>query len=75
MVAVPPLTPVSTPLADTVAMPVAPLLHAPDGAASVSAVVTVGHTVNVPVIVPALGDGFTVTTAVAAAVPQLLVTV
>jgi hypothetical protein len=33
-----------------------------------------GHTVAVPVIVPAFGEGLTVTTIVAAAVPQLLVT-
>ena len=51
------------------------LLHTPPLTASVSVMVAVGHTVNVPMIVPAVGNGSTVTTAVAATVPQLLVTV
>ena len=42
---------------------------------SLRVVVAVGHTVAVPLIAPALGNGFTVTTFVAAVVPQLLVTV
>ena len=36
-------------------------LHVPPLTASLSVVVPVGHTVNVPVMVPALGNGFTVT--------------
>jgi len=50
-------------------------LHTPPLTRSESMVVAVGHTVNVPMIVPALGNGSTVTTDVAATVPQLLVTV
>ena len=50
-------------------------LHVPPLTASLSVVVPVGHTVNVPVIAPALGNAVTVTTFVVAAVPQLLVTV
>jgi hypothetical protein len=59
----------------TVATPVAVLLHTPPGAISVSVVVAPGQTETVPVIIPATGSGFTVTTRVAASVPQLLVTV
>ena len=64
-------------------MPVLPIvaiagvteLQMPLPAASLKVVVAAGHTVNVPVIVPALGTGFTVTIVVATAVPQLFVTV
>jgi hypothetical protein len=51
------------------------VLQVPPAAASVSDVVDPAHTVAVPVIVPAFGNGSTVTVAVAAAVPQPLVTV
>ena len=75
MVVVPGAIPVTTPVALIVATPVLTLLHIPPGVPSLRLVVAVGHTVKVPVIVPALGVALTVTTAVAAAVPQLLVTV
>lgn len=65
-------------------MPVAPTVaiagdtddHVPPAlpVRSVKGVVDDGHTLSTPVIAPAFGAGFTVTTAVAAAVPQLLVT-
>ena len=57
------------------ATPVLTLLHVPLPAASASNEVVAGHAFSEPVIVPALGDGFTVNILVAAAVPQLLVTV
>ncbi len=71
----PAATPVTTPVALTVATPVDTELHTPPVAASVKLVVVVGQITSPPVIVPATGAGFTVTTAVAATVPQLLVTV
>ena len=74
MVEVPADTPPTVPLL-TVATPVLVLLHTPLGEASVNAVVEPAHTVAVPVIVPATGNGLTVTTCVAAIVPQPLVTV
>ena len=63
--------------APTVAFAVADEVHTPPASpdALLRAAVAVGQTVKVPVIAPALGSGFTVTTLVAAAVPQLLVTV
>lgn len=75
MVAVPVDTPVTMPVLLTVAIPAALLLHTPPVVASVKGVVAPVHTVAVPVMVPALGKGFTVTTAVALPLPQLLVTV
>ena len=75
MVDVPAEIPVTTPVALIVATPVDTELQTPPATASVRLVVVVGHSVKVPVIDPALGAGFTVTTAVAAAVPQLFVTV
>ena len=76
MTVVPLVTPVTKPEVEfTVATPVLTLLHTPPLAASLSAVVTRPHIDGVPVMVPALGKGFTVNTFVAAAVPQLLVTV
>ena len=76
MVDVPFATPVTSPEAFTVATPVDTELHMPaPPVRSVSAVVCVGHIVKAPVMLPATGNGFTVTTAVAATVPQLLVTV
>ena len=70
---VPGVTPVTTPVGDTVALPEV-LLHTPPGAASTRLIVAATQTTFGPVMVPALGRGFTVTTRVAAAVPQLLVT-
>lgn len=58
-------------------MPGLTLLHTPpiSPVGSPSVIVAAGQTTKPPVIAPALGKGFTVTTAVAAAVPQLFVTV
>jgi hypothetical protein len=75
MTVVPAETPVTTPEEVTVAMPVSVLLHTPPGATSLREVVDDAHMVLAPVIVPAKGSAFTVTTLVAAAVPQPLVTV
>ena len=75
MVDVPAATPVTIPVAPTVAIPGDTELHMPPVAASVRFVVAVGQTMSVPVMVPATGNGFTVTTAVAAAVPQPVVIV
>ena len=59
----------------TVATVVTVLLHAPPVAASLNPVVAPAQTVAVPVMVPADGNGLTVTIVVAAAVPQPFVTV
>ena len=75
IVVVPGATPVTIPVAPTVATAGVTALHTPPPAALVNAVVAVGQTISVPVILPALGDGSTVTTTVAAAVPQLFTTV
>jgi hypothetical protein len=63
------------PVVFTVATPVFVLLHIPLVAGSVRGVIIVGQRVNRPDIVPAFGSGFTVTTTVAATVPQLIATV
>ena len=75
MVAVPAVTPITDPVLPTVAIVVAVLLHAPPVAASDKPVVEPTHTVAVPVMVPADGNGLTVTTSVAIAAPQPLVAV
>ena len=75
MVAVPELTPLTMPVLSTVATDIAVLLQAPPDVPSVNVVVDPAHTFKVPVIVPDTGNGLTVTIAVAAAVPQPLVTV
>ena len=75
MVAVPAATPVTMPVLPTVATVVAVLLHAPPVVASLNPVVDPAQTIAVSVIVPADGSGLTVTTLIAAAVPQPLVTV
>ena len=67
--------PATKPVASTVAVAGMVLVHAPPVAASVNAVFAPAQTVGIPVIVPALGSGLTVTIRVAAAVPQLLVKV
>ena len=67
--------PFTLPDASTVATPVAVLLHAPPEVVSLKPVAEPAHTVAEPVMVPADGNGLTVTTSVAAAVPQPLVTV
>ncbi len=75
MVAVPVLTPVTTPLAFTVATAVLPLVHVPPASPLLVKVVVVPiHTDPVPLIVPALAFGLTVTNFVVLAVPQVLVT-
>ena len=58
-----------------VATPVETELQVPPVATSLNVVVDPAQTVVVPVIVPAIGNGLTVTVVVATAVPQLLVTV
>ena len=75
MVVVPAVRPFTTPVALTVATPVDTEVHAPPPAASVRLVADPAHTVSVPVMLPAFGDALTVTTTVAAAEPQLFVTV
>ena len=64
IVAVPAVTPVTTPV-DALIAAIVPLLllHTPDGVASLSAVVRPAHTLVTPVI--ASGNGFTVTAVVA----------
>jgi hypothetical protein len=52
----------------------APELHTPPIATSVNVVVLKAQSVDEPVIVPALGNGFTVTTAVVYTVLHELVT-
>ena len=76
MVALPAETPVTAPLAVTVATAVLLLLHTPPLTASEKlAVPPPAHMVNgPPVIVPGTGSGLTVTGTFATAVPQLFVT-
>ena len=75
MVVVPGIIPVTRPDVFTVATLVAVLLHVPPVTTSVKFIVAEGQTVDRPVIAPAFGAGSTVMIAVAATVPQLLVTV
>ena len=75
MVVVPDVRPFTTPEVLTVATTVFVLLHSPPLAASVNAIDELAHTLTVPLTVPATGNGLTVTTWVAAAVPLPLVTV
>ena len=75
MFAVPWAIPVTIPAAFTVAVAEALLLHAPPLAASANVVTDPAHTLAIPVMVPALGNGLIVTTVVAFATPQQLVTV
>ena len=67
--------PVTIPVGLTVQTKGATLLHVPPGVASVKAVLEPTHTNAMPEIAPAGDKELTVTTCVAAAVPQLLVTV
>ena len=71
----PTVTPVTAPVLLTVATPVLTLLQVPPLVASVKFITSVGQTMSPPVIVPADGVVITVTIAVAAADPQLLLTV
>lgn len=66
--------PATMPVLPIVAIAGALLLHTPPPEASFNRVEPNGQTVSVPVMVPAIGAGLTVTMAVATAVPQLLVT-
>ena len=75
MIVVPDDRPATKPVASTVAVDGIVLVHAPPIEASVNAVFDPAQTVGVPVIAPAFGSALTVTTCVAAAVPQLLVIV
>jgi hypothetical protein len=75
MVAVPAAKPATTPVDDTVAIPAGVALHDPPVARSDSDVLADWHTADAPVMVPALGSGFTVTNAVLTAVPHTLVTI
>lgn len=61
IVSVPLVTPVTTPAADMVAFPVV-VLHTPPAVEFVSVIVAPGHTLFGPVMVPAVGSGFTVIT-------------
>ena len=74
MVDVPDATPLTSPLLFTVAAEVLVLLHAPPVAPSLNDVVDPAHRVAVPLMVPADDVPLTVTTSVAATVPQVLVT-
>jgi hypothetical protein len=65
MVAVPAATPVVIPVEPTVAIPMALELHTPPVVALLRAIVAAAHTADAPVIVPALGNGFTVIVLVA----------
>ena len=75
ILAVPWAIPATTPIVFMVAMPVDPELHTPPSTASVSVDTDPGQIFALPAIVPAAGSGFTVTTMVERAVPQLLVVV
>ena len=74
MVAVPVATPVTTPTELTVALAGAPLLNTPPLIERATVPVAPGHTEVVPERVPASGNPVTVTTFVALAFPQPLVT-
>ena len=71
----PGVTPVTTPVALTVATPGVPEFQVPPPAASASVTDNPVHTLVLPVIVPAEGLELIVTDAVALAVPQLLTTI
>ena len=71
----PAATPVTMPVLPTVALAGTALLQVPPGTASESDVVDPAHTVLTPDIVPATGAALTVTTVVAVALPQPLVSV
>ena len=68
----PPERPVTTPPDVIVAIEAAPVVHEPPLAVSVNVVDVPWQIVNVPVMVPAKGSGFTLTIMVSNSVPQLL---
>lgn len=72
MVAFPGATPVTTPVAEpTVAIDVALLVQVPPAMLLLKLMVDATHTVEAPLMVPALGTGLTVTVADAVADPQV----
>lgn len=73
MVAVPPDTPVTMPVALTLAVPA--LLHTPPGGEHVSIIVRPTHTLEGPTIADTVGKGLTVITEDDATLPQTLVMV
>lgn len=73
MIAVPGATP-DTLVPDIVATAVLSLLHTPPKVASVIEIEDPVHTPDKPEMAPTVGSGFTVTTFMAFAVPQLFVT-
>jgi hypothetical protein len=76
MVDVPVAIPETRPVADPiVAAAIFTEVQIPPPTASLKAVAEPGQTVDIPVIVPALAEGLTVTIIVAADIPQPLVTV
>jgi hypothetical protein len=74
IVAEPEESPVTVPVDDTVAMPVDELTQLPPLPLVVSEIEAATHTDAGPLIVPATGNGLTVTGCVATSVPQPLVT-
>lgn len=74
IVVVPADRPLTKPVLLTVAILVVPLLHTPPVVASVNDVVAPAHTVDAPVIIPAMGNGLMLTVAVATAIPQAVET-
>ena len=75
MLTVPAETPVTTPVAETVAIEVDELLQVPPPVASLSVIVAPAQTVESPEITPTAGVKLTVIAKVAMAVPQEPVTV
>ena len=72
MVAFPGATPVTTPVVEpTVATDVALLLQVPPAILLLRLMVAATHTVEAPLMVPAVGTGLTVTVADAVADPQV----
>jgi hypothetical protein len=72
MLSVPAAKPLTTPPITIAAPPL--LLQTPPVAASLKVILSPTHTLPVPVIVPASGNGFTVTLSAPLALPQLLLT-
>lgn len=70
---VPAAMPLTIPAVSIVATPVAPLFQVPPVTDDPNVTVAPTHIFVVPEIIPATAQGLTVTTAVAAVVPQLLV--
>lgn len=75
IMALPPETPVTTPVAETVATVVLLLLHVPPVVVLPSEVVALWQTMGAPVIVPADAAGVIVTNMVSAIMPHELVNV